>query len=133
MKNMNSTVRWVLTVLLTGIFLFVGSAKLTNPELWHDQFTNWGYPGWFSQVIGVVEVLGALALLYPALARFAAGLLALDMVGAVMTHLRAEEYEMLMQPLGIMAMLASLVYLIKEEESRRRIEGGGYQRPLPHH
>ena len=81
-------VRWLIAILLA--LIFVGSAipKLMGSEQMVVRFEAWGYPAAFSGVIGVVEIVGGLMVLFPRAAFLGAALLSLEMVGAVFTHLR---------------------------------------------
>jgi uncharacterized membrane protein YphA (DoxX/SURF4 family) len=76
---------WSLTLLVAAFFVSVGAPKLGGGAV--EQFVGWGYPGWFSYVIGAVEVGGAALLLLPRVAVFAAALLGANMLGAFATEL----------------------------------------------
>ena len=74
-----SRVLWVVQVLLAALFLFAGVMKLVMPL---DQLAGpVELPGAFIRFIGVVEVLGALGLILPALLRIRPGLTPLAAVG----------------------------------------------------
>jgi putative oxidoreductase len=85
----------VLSVALALLFLFAGGSKLLYPIMHAKDFREWGNPHWFIYAVGVVEVGGALLLLAPLvgmsakLRLYGAWLLAVDMVGATATHLKA--------------------------------------------
>ena len=80
---------WVLVVVeLVGMGA-AGLLKFVNPELWTGLFLGWGYPAWFTFVVGAAEVFGVLLLLVPRLAGYGAVLLMVIMLGAlgtVLTH-----------------------------------------------
>ena len=82
---------WALTLLLVLMFFMVGLNKFTSPG-WIERFANWGYPENFLYVIGVLEMLGAVVLLIPRLAGYAAGGLIVLMIGATITHLVHGEF-----------------------------------------
>jgi putative oxidoreductase len=86
--RVKNIVVWVVSVLLALMFLMAGGGKLMNPSGAGQMFTQYGYPAWFAVVIGVVEVVGAVLLLVPRTALYAAGALAVTMAGAVFTHLK---------------------------------------------
>jgi hypothetical protein len=72
---------WTIQGALTLLFLFAGGMKLAMPlEMLTAQLT---LPGWFLQFIGVCEVLGALGLVLPGLARIHTGLTPLAAAGLV--------------------------------------------------
>ena len=75
---------WTLTAGLAGLFLLAGLGKFGEEAT--RNFAAFGYGDGFRVFIGVAELAGALGLLAPALASWAAGGLVLIMVGAVYTH-----------------------------------------------
>jgi uncharacterized membrane protein YphA (DoxX/SURF4 family) len=77
---------WLITLLEVFGIGAPGAAKLMG-DGWHSLFQAWGYPAWVNDAVGVAEVGGALGLLVPRIATFAAVLLALVMGGAVITLL----------------------------------------------
>lgn len=87
-----NTVLWVVQVLLALLFLWAGGMKLVMPV---EQMAGpVAFPEWFLRFIGVVEVLGGLGLILPALLRIRPGLtplaaagLVIVMIGAVVTTL----------------------------------------------
>jgi putative oxidoreductase len=95
----------VLSILLALVFLLAGGSKLLNPEMHFQDFEEWGYAPWFVSVVGVIEVVGGVVLLAP-FARFSsktrfygAMLLAVDMLGATATHLKAGQMNRFPVPL----------------------------------
>ncbi|VVJ20784.1 Uncharacterised protein [Amycolatopsis camponoti] len=110
-------VLWVIAGLVAAGFLFSGGFKLA---LSHEKYVAeqpWAAdaPRWAPRAIGVLEVLGALGLLLPAvtgvapvLVPFAAAGLALVMAGAVVLHLRRGEFPAL-APSGVLLVLAAVV------------------------
>ena len=81
---------WVLTGLVAAQFLFAGFLKFINPEM-AEQFRAWGYSDAFRIFIGIVEISGALLLIYPRTAALGAFGLAVIMVGAIYTLVRSGE------------------------------------------
>ena len=69
------------------MFLAAGGAKLAGVPMMVGIFDQIGLGQWFRVVTGLVEVVGAIALLVPATTAFAALLLAITMIFAVLTHL----------------------------------------------
>jgi uncharacterized membrane protein YphA (DoxX/SURF4 family) len=92
---------WVITALLALVFLGAGTMKIVQPkaklassgQAWVEDFSDGAVKG-----IGVLEILGALGLILPAVLNIttvlvptaAAGLLLL-MIGAAITHARRGE------------------------------------------
>lgn len=87
-RNADALVVWGLSLLLAAAFVTTGVAKLTGTEPIGLQAAAMnGFPSWIRVVVGVVEVGGAIAILVPAVAGFAASLLGLLMIPATITQL----------------------------------------------
>ena len=110
-----SRVLWVVQVLLAALFLFAGVMKLVMPL---DQLAGpVELPGAFIRFIGVVEVLGALGLILPALLRIRPGLtplaavgLVIIMVGAVGITLMGGDLAPAVIPLAVGLLAAFVAY-----------------------
>jgi len=77
---------WMLVVLQTLTIGMAGFAKLgPRADWWQTSFISWGYASWFSTVIGILELIGALALLVPKLTAYASIMLIVIMTGALST------------------------------------------------
>ena len=97
---------WVLCLLLAFIFLMVGGMKLLSRPIMVREFDQVGLGQWFRYFTGTLEVTGAIGLLVPKLSRWAALLLGVVMVGAIIAHLTV-----LHSPPGLAAMLLVLAVL----------------------
>jgi putative oxidoreductase len=80
------TVRW-LRILLALAFLAAGTAKLASMPAMIQVFDALGLGQWFRYVTGVVEIVGAVALLVPTYAVLGAVWLAITMFFATLAHL----------------------------------------------
>ncbi|MGU3285138.1 DoxX family protein [Methylobacterium mesophilicum] len=80
-------VAWSLQVLLALVFLAAGGAKLAGVPMMVQVYDLIGVGQWFRIVTGLVEVAGAIALLVPGYAAFAALWLTCTMAGAIVAHL----------------------------------------------
>lgn len=86
-RSADSVVVWILSVLLAAVFATTGIAKLTGTDpLSFQAAAMRGFPDWIRTVVGTVELIGAIALLVPAVAAVSAALLALLMVPATITQ-----------------------------------------------
>lgn len=86
-RSGDALVVWILSVLLAAVFATTGISKLIGTEpLTLQAAAMQGFPPWIRMVVGVVEVVGALALLVPTVASFAAAMLALLMIPATITQ-----------------------------------------------
>ena len=78
---------WILSGLVALAFLGAGGAKLAGAAAMVELFDKVGRGQWFRYFTGLLEVAGAIGLLIPRYAFYAAGLLAVVMVGAIVAHL----------------------------------------------
>lgn len=81
---------WIVAVLVGLSFVASGVPKLAPGAGMVRRFEAWGYSAEFATVVGVVELLGGLMILLPKTRRWGAGLLAINMAGAVFTHVRTD-------------------------------------------
>lgn len=79
---------WAFTLVVALGIGVAGLTKLHRPNRWEPLFAGWGYPAWFAIAVGITEVCGAVALLVPGIASYAATFLAVVMAGALVTLLR---------------------------------------------
>jgi putative oxidoreductase len=106
---------WVVSGLLTALFLFAGLPKLLTPA---KMLSQWVYAPWFLTVVGVCETLGAIGLLIQRVATLAAAGLSGIMIGAVYTLVSHHIYNQLPVPIIVFILLMLVISL-------RRKEGGG--------
>ncbi len=107
---------WVLTLLLAGVFVFAGISKLLGADSITHQFSEWGYSEGFQTFVGVSQVVGAILLILPRSAAYAASYLGVIMAGAAYTHLAFDGPWMALIPLACLAGLGLIVH----EDLRRR-------------
>jgi uncharacterized membrane protein YphA (DoxX/SURF4 family) len=91
MTRNRSVALWTLQILLAALFLLQAWMKLSGSPTWIARFERWGYPNHFYLVVGLIELLGAVALVIPRFTRIGAGALSIVMAGAVATHLLHRE------------------------------------------
>ena len=77
---------WTLSGLVAVAFLAAGSAKLAGAAAMVDMFDKVGLGQWFRYFTGLLEVAAGIGLLIPRYAFYAAVLLAIVMVGAVIAQ-----------------------------------------------
>lgn len=82
MDILKATGTWVLTLLLALFFLYAGWKKLAGNVVTLQHFQEWGLASWLFYLVGTLELIGALLLIFPATATSGAMLLSLIMVGA---------------------------------------------------
>ena len=114
-----NTAIWVAQILLALVFALSGLSKLTQP--YERLAQQMAYVNDFSpntiRAIGLVEVLGAVGVVLPALTNIlpwltplAAAGLVLVMLGAMATHFRRKEYPMLLINLVLIVLAALVAY-----------------------
>ena len=81
------SVLWVLQIVSAAMFLMAGVSKLAGVPAMVQLFGLIGLGQWFRYLTGTIEVVSAVLLLIPSVASYAAALLAVTMVGAILTHL----------------------------------------------
>ena len=78
---------WTLQGIVAAAFFAAGGAKLAGAPFMVQLFAQIGLGQWFRVATGVVEIIGAIALLYPRLASIGGLWLGGTMFFAVLTHL----------------------------------------------
>ena len=78
---------WALQAVVAFAFFAAGSAKLAGVSYMVQLFSQIGIGQWFRIVTGLVEITGAIALVYPRLAPLGGLWLAATMFFATLTHL----------------------------------------------
>ena len=120
MSKTKAIALWVLQIVLVFPFLAAGIPKLTSNAAWVARFRGYGYPEKFYLLVGVVESLGALALLIPRLAAYGAIVLIAVMIGATVTHLLHSEAPRALVTVALMVLLAIVAYARRPDSIRRR-------------
>jgi putative oxidoreductase len=105
---------WTLQGVLAAAFLAAGFAKLAGVPFMVDLFEQIGLGQSFRVVTGVVEVTGAVALLFPGLASIGALWLGATMVGAVATHVFILHTSPV--PAIVLGLLNALVVYLRRDE-----------------
>lgn len=110
------TVVTILSVLLGLAFLGAGGSKLAGVQQQVEVFNHLGYPQWFRQVTGVIEVGAAILLLLGTfveslsiLAPIGAALIVATMIGAVVSHIRASDAPQQMAPAAVLGIIGLVV------------------------
>ncbi|MBN8638277.1 MAG: DoxX family protein [Anaerolineae bacterium] len=113
------TALWILQVLLAVAFVGAGLMKLTQPKAKIAERMAWANDFSDTQVklIGLVELLGAVGLILPAITRIlpiltplAAVGLVLTMIGAALVHVRRGEIPMIVPNLVLLVLAAIVAY-----------------------
>lgn len=109
-RTANGVLVWTLSLVLAGVFLVAGIPKITGTDAVGLQAASMqAFPGWLRVVVGAVEVAGAIGLVIPALAAYAALGLALLMVPASITQYMSGEPGLYV-PVGLFVLLLVLAW-----------------------
>jgi putative oxidoreductase len=103
-------ITWVLRVSLFGLFTLSATQKFINDPQYISEFAKVGFGDWFRYVTAVLEMIGAIALLYPRTTTKGAYLLLLVTFGAFIAQITALHVGWY-HCAGIAAALIALVYL----------------------
>lgn len=120
----------VLRILLSLAFLAAGLPKFLPQSGWRERFAGWGYPAWFVLVIGALEVAGVIGLWVPRTCRTAMALLAVIMVGAILTNLTHPPIGQALRP--ILFLLLVVVLWRLRERGLATPHSGNTGLPIPH-
>jgi uncharacterized membrane protein YphA (DoxX/SURF4 family) len=110
-SRLKSVIAWVVQILLAVFYVLAAFGKLMSRPQWIGLFRNWGFPDKFYLIVGVLEMLGAVGLLIPRLAGYAAAGFVVLMIGAAATHLINGEGLNVLRPLVFIVFLALVFYL----------------------
>ncbi|MFN2564884.1 MAG: DoxX family protein [Gemmatimonadaceae bacterium] len=107
-RAVNDFVVWSLSVILAGVFLLTGVPKLFGWQpLVLEAAGMRDFPAWIRVIVGIVETVGAVSLLIPSTATFAALMLAALMVPATLTQFARDQGQMWVP----IVLLATLVFV----------------------
>lgn len=79
-------VLWLFAVFLVWVFIRQGVSKFDDTSGWARAFRIWHFPPWFRTLIGVLETIAALLLLWKRTAFAGAIIIMVVMLGAMGTH-----------------------------------------------
>jgi uncharacterized membrane protein YphA (DoxX/SURF4 family) len=105
---------WVLRLLLAALFLFAGLMKLSGQDMMVQEFDVIGWGQWLRYFTGILELMGAIALLVPSVSAFGALILLAIDVGAFFAQLLILHQDVI-HTLVIGLLLGGLVYLQRQQ------------------
>lgn len=121
MKSASSKLKrilaFVFTIILTLMVLPAGLVKLIGDVRVVDEFARWGYPEIVMYGVGVLEVMGVVGLWIKSTRKRAAGLIAIIMIGALVTNILNDPWAVALVP-GVLFLLASELVWIRKSSSR---------------
>lgn len=121
MEKYHKYIRWGLLGALTAGFLYAGVIKLIGKD--NALFVSWGFPVWFTYVVGALQCFGALALFYRPTVKTGMFFLTVIIIGAILTLAGKHMfYPDILAPIAFLLGLFGLMYLKakrpEEEEGR---------------
>jgi putative oxidoreductase len=105
---------WILQVVVAVAFFAAGAAKLAAAPYMVQLFAQIGLGQWFRVVTGIVEVVGAIALVFPRLASIGGLWLGGTMFFAVLTHLFVLHTSP--APAIVLGLLNALIVYLRRDE-----------------
>jgi len=113
---------WLAALTSASVFLVAAVAKLAGTM--DEQFAAWGYGGRFALLIGLLELAGALGLLLPRTAGWAALGLSVLMLGAIGTEVAHGDPVAALLPAGMLGLLSLVLWgrgLVMEPTTRGHV------------
>ncbi|WP_343054753.1 DoxX family protein [Paenibacillus taichungensis] len=106
--------------MLALMFLIAGFGKVTGSKMHVEGFKQWRLLQWFRVVTGIVEIIGAAALIigYWESSWVAAGalLLGLTAIGGVLTHIRVRDSFKQTFMILVLGIISIFVFLLRYSE-----------------
>ncbi|WP_141500641.1 DoxX family protein [Paenibacillus luteus] len=110
----------ILQSLLGLMFLMAGIGKVSGTKMHVDHFNQWGLPQWFRVVTGLVELIGAAALIVgiwePSWAAAGSLLLGVTMIGAILVHVRMKDNMKESAASIVLFVLSVVIFLLQSGE-----------------
>jgi len=107
----------VLQSLLALAFLMAGMGKISGAKMHVEGFKHWRLPQWFRVVTGIVEFVGAAALIVgywePSWTAAGALLLGVTSIGGILTHVRVKDSFKQTLPIVLLGALSFIVFFIR--------------------
>jgi uncharacterized membrane protein YphA (DoxX/SURF4 family) len=113
---------WLAALISASVFLVAATAKLAG--MMAAQFEGWGYDASLAIVVGLLELFGALGLLLPRTAGWAAAGLGVIMIGAIGTYAANGEAIAALLPAGMLGLLGLVLWgrgLVMEPTTRGHV------------
>ena len=111
MEKFKPYLLWIAKIIISMLFLLASIGKLSKNELVIKMFHDWGYFDGFYFMIGLLEFILAILLLIPKTSLYAAVLLFILMIGALITHLNNDPFVEIIRPIIFMSFLSLIIYL----------------------
>ncbi|MCF6409479.1 DoxX family protein [Pseudalkalibacillus salsuginis] len=111
-----SVISIILQSLLAAYFIFSGIAKVIGAKYWSDIFNDLKLPQWFRLVTGIVQLIGAAALVigywYGWAVVWAGIWLGITMLAACLAHLRVKDPFSKTAPAMVFLVLVLILFIM---------------------
>lgn len=121
MKSKRAIAYWILTVLFVLPMLGGGVADLILAEPVREALTHLGYPLYLGRLLGVLKILGVIAVLAPGfrlLKEWAYAGFAFDLLGALVSHVAVGDPLGDVAPPLVIALIGAGSYLLRPASRR---------------
>lgn len=82
---------WILVALFVAPSFYFGSIKIMAQQAKIEQFTAWGFPMWFMRGLGFLEIVAAVAIIFPSTRLYGIITWAVILTGAFYVNLKNRE------------------------------------------
>ncbi|GFZ88835.1 hypothetical protein GCM10008018_38690 [Paenibacillus marchantiophytorum] len=107
----------VLQILLGLMFLMAGVGKIAGSKMHIEGFKKWGLPQWFRVVTGIIEFVGAAAVIIgiwePSWAAAGALVLGITSIGGILIHLKEKDSFKDTFMIVLLAIFSFIVFFIR--------------------
>ncbi|RYU95947.1 DoxX family protein [Emticicia agri] len=105
-----TTLQWILVALFVGPTFYYGYVKMIAEPAKIRKFAAWGYPIKMMQVLGVVEIIGAVAILFPELRLFGIAIWGIILTGTFFNNMIHREPKK--ELFAVLTVLAHLLLIL---------------------
>ncbi|MDF2662706.1 MAG: hypothetical protein K0Q94_5497 [Paenibacillus sp.] len=110
----------IIQIVLALLFLMAGAGKAAGSNMHVENFKQWRLPQWFRVVTGLVELIGAAALVIgiwePSWAAAGALWLGITSIGGIWVHIRARDTFKQSFMIVLLFILCAVVFFIQLDE-----------------
>ena len=107
-------VLWIVRIIVAALFLLAGIMKLVGAQAEIELFNTVGFGQWFRYVTGLMEVVGAVAVLMPPVSALGAALLLVVDIGAFVAQVTSLHMDWV-HPIVLGVILAWLIYIQRRQ------------------
>ena len=104
-----TTLLWIMVALFVGPTFYFGYVKIIAEPAKIRKFSAWGYPIKIMQLIGIIEIVAAISILFPELRLFGIIAWTIILIGATFTKLLHREPKK--EVVSILSFLAHLMLI----------------------